>query len=674
MYKKLFASFIILFVLMTFPNVALAQDEAVPQAVSGEVIPCPMPLAPGDVDGENVICGQIQVPENWEVPDGRQITITYARLLSYSLSPLADPIIYFMGGPGGSVLAAQGSSNFDFSYLRQTRDIIVWDQRGNRFSTDLLCPPEVKSADNAAFSALYEQALGYSVQDDPQALVDVVAEMTVEAGGTGNCPAYFAEQGINLSQYNTNNTVLDAIALMDHLAYPVYNLFGISYGTTVSLAIMTYYQTHPDAALPPLRSALIDGVAPLEVVTGVDGALTSARNIVRVFANCEADPACGAAYPAIRQGLAELLASLEAEPLTDAAGNEITLDEVIQVLEAATTTQVALAAYLPRMVDELARGETATFQAIAAMRAGEVSAAPAAEPLQSTNPLDVLTLRAAELAAQLQSLATDVNELGETSKELAEAIDEAETVVDLYVGLVDRYLANADPDVRNLYGRQLDALSIIPQLASREAVQYHATLIAEPAGSELRALVGLLTDDEIDAVWAALIDEGDLARLQFVDEVTQVVVRCNTQRPTLNLTEDIESLRSFEAPQLVSAKGLISVASMQVGCELYDVGPLEATAPSTITLDIVPTLVMNGGTDHATPVEWGEVAFETLDNARMITVPLTDHGVTRFSKCAKDIAHAFFLNPEMELVTSCVNGFAPVYILPDDALPGSAAQ
>ena len=103
-------------------------------------------------------------------------------------------------------------------------------------------------------------------------------------------------------------------------------------------------------------------------------------------------------------------------------------------------------------------------------------------------------------------------------------------------------------------------------------------------------------------------------------------------------------------------------------------GPLEATAPSTITLDIVPTLVMNGGTDHATPVEWGEVAFETLDNARMITVPLTDHGVTRFSKCAKDIAHAFFLNPEMELVTSCVNGFAPVYILPDDALPGSAAQ
>lgn len=30
-------------------------------------------------------------------------------------------------------------------------------------------------------------------------------------------PAYFAEQGIDLSQYSTNNTVRDAIASMDYL-------------------------------------------------------------------------------------------------------------------------------------------------------------------------------------------------------------------------------------------------------------------------------------------------------------------------------------------------------------------------------------------------------------------------------------------------------------------------
>jgi hypothetical protein len=53
----------------------------------------------------------------------------------------------------------------------------------------------------------------------------------------------------------------------------------------------------------------------------------------------------------------------------------------------------------------------------------------------------------------------------------------------------------------------------------------------------------------------------------------------------------------------------------------------------------------------------------------MITVPLTDHGVARYSKCAKDIAHTFFLNPELDLDTSCINQFAPIFVL-----PGSATQ
>lgn len=240
-----------------------------------------------------------------------------------------------------------------------------------------------------------------------------------------------------------------------------------------------------------------------------------------------------------------------------------------------------------------------------------------------------------ELAAQLQSLATDVNELGETSSDLTEAIDEAEALADLYMGLVNRYLAYADPDVRDFYGRQLDAVEVNPQLKTREGLQLHATLVAEPVGSELRSLIGLLTDSEVDALWAALTNGSDLARLQFVEEVTPIVVRCNTQRPTLNLTEDIESLRSFEAPQLITPKGLISVATMEVGCELYDVGPQEATEPNAVTLDIVPTLVMNGGTDHATPMEWGEVAFETLGDARMITVPLTDRRDPLFQMCQR---------------------------------------
>ncbi|MFN2135256.1 MAG: hypothetical protein ACK2UK_04835, partial [Candidatus Promineifilaceae bacterium] len=59
---------IALLMLLAIPAAVMAQDGAVPQVISGETIPCPMPLAPGDVDGETVICGQIQVPEDWDDP------------------------------------------------------------------------------------------------------------------------------------------------------------------------------------------------------------------------------------------------------------------------------------------------------------------------------------------------------------------------------------------------------------------------------------------------------------------------------------------------------------------------------------------------------------------------------------------------------------------------------
>jgi pimeloyl-ACP methyl ester carboxylesterase len=341
-------------------STAAAQDAVVPQPVSGETIPCPMPLPPTEIEGETIVCGQIEVPENWDDPNSRLITITYARQLSKSLSPLPEPIIFFAGGPGGSILAAQGSSGFDFSYLRENRDVIVWDQRGNRYSADLRCPLEVTEAaladGQAALAELGE--FDYTLQDDPQAVLDWVRQFIPVAEATDQCAAYFKAAGQDVTQYNTANTVRDAIALMNHLGYPAFNLFGISYGTQVALAIADYYEKNPDAALPPIRSAVIDGVFPVNL-PGAEDSLVVPYNILRIFADCEADVACGAAYPQIRQRLIDLLVTLESAPLVTADGAEVTLDNVVEVLHTAVVVQDAtLISYLPRMVDELTRGET----------------------------------------------------------------------------------------------------------------------------------------------------------------------------------------------------------------------------------------------------------------------------------------------------------------------------
>ena len=97
----------------------------------------------------------------------------------------------------------------------------------------------------------------------------------------------------------------------------------------------------------------------------------------------------------------------------------------------------------------------------------------------------------------------------------------------------------------------------------------------------------------------------------------------------------------------------------------------EFAIPPGVKTDL-PVLVMNGSLDPSTPEEWGKAAFETLTNARILTVPMAGHGTTGESKCAQDIAHTFFLYPDAELDTSCVEAFRPVFVLPGDALPAIA--
>lgn len=74
-------------------------------------IPCPSALPTGEVEGETIVCGVETVPENYNVPDGRQIEITYALLRSQSLSSAPEPIIDLRGGLGATVLAASALSS-----------------------------------------------------------------------------------------------------------------------------------------------------------------------------------------------------------------------------------------------------------------------------------------------------------------------------------------------------------------------------------------------------------------------------------------------------------------------------------------------------------------------------------------------------------------------------------
>jgi pimeloyl-ACP methyl ester carboxylesterase len=399
----------------TVPPQSESEANGRPQAISSTTVPCPVDLPEDDVEGETVYCGELAVPQNWDDPDGQQITLSYAVFKATDENPAPDPIIYFDGGPGTSTFGQlAGLATGAFDHLRQQHDLIFWEQRGNLYSSNLDCPDEVRDprttltmeemeAQATAQAATPQPTLDpallepTTIHDDPQKALEkdrTLAEfMARENDPKANCREYYEDKGVDLTQYSTASSLRDAISLMGELDYPEYNLNAISYGTTLALETMRYYDEQGDQDLPVVRSVVIDGVSPLYVDMAEQG-LVMPYNVLRVFNECEADANCAEVYPDIHQRLLDMLAEIEQQPLTLGDGTEVTLDELRSLLIFASSNDAASLAYLPRLIDELERGETAVYelmQARTGAAAEEVPAGIEAIDLLTPDAKDVIT-------------------------------------------------------------------------------------------------------------------------------------------------------------------------------------------------------------------------------------------------------------------------------------------
>jgi pimeloyl-ACP methyl ester carboxylesterase len=531
------------------PEPAEVVETAGTDIAGSSVVPCAYDLPEGEVEGETIVCGQIEVPLEWDSPDGSMLTISYAILRALGADPAADPILYFEGGPGLSALGNVPAYANAFEHIRQNRDIIIWDQRGNLFSSNLTCPDEVRdprlvlSAEDLVATveaagppptldpALLEPS---TLDDDP---LDILAKMRALRSPAGsvdtdaNCSAYYAQQGIPIEAYSTANSARDAVALMEALDYPTYNLYPVSYGTTVGLETMRLYEQPDGQALPAIRSVLIDGVAPLYVHV-VEEALLQPYNVLRVFDTCEADPSCAEAYPDSRQRLLELLTAVEQSPLPMNDGSELSEADLVSLLREVANGDKAGWAYLPRLIDELEHGETT-----------------------------------------------------------------------LYNRLVER----------------------------RSAPQYGLASEADVSNNDLRE-----------------------------------IIICNDRAGDLDIVAGQDLLRSFAAPQLVTEAD--REVELLLQCESWELANDNTPLPEPVTADL-RTLVSNGAMDSLTAPEWGEVTFNGLPNAIMITFPISPHPATARSDCAREVMKAFFDDPDGELDLTCVDEMQPPFALPDDDLP-----
>jgi pimeloyl-ACP methyl ester carboxylesterase len=240
-----------------------------------------------------VECGYVTVPEQHSNPNGPTIRLAVAIIPSSASSAASDPLVMLQGGPGGSTIDTYLQELVFGGELPFNRDIILFNQRGTRYSEPYLACPE--------FLELTIKNLGRVLPDEEE---QQLANETLQT-----CRNRLVEEGVNLSAFDSVENAADVDAIREALGYEQINLYGVSYGTTLALHVL---RNHPEG----LRSVILDAVAPPQINFLVEVPESQDRAFTALFEACAADPACNAAYPDFEQTFFDLIERLNADPVT----------------------------------------------------------------------------------------------------------------------------------------------------------------------------------------------------------------------------------------------------------------------------------------------------------------------------------------------------------------------
>jgi len=242
--------------------------------------------------GASVSCGDLTVPLDHARPTGPTTTLHVAIYASTAARPADDPIVYLEGGPGGHALA-RVALMYDawFRPLLADRQLIVVDQRGAGASRPALDCPELSE-------------LGYAWLDEA---LDAAGRDERWNAAWRSCAGRLRAAGIDVGAYHSAASAADLEALRQALGIAQWNVFGVSYGTRLALTLLRDYPAG-------IRSVVLDSVVPLEA-SEADAPAHMAAAFAALFADCAADAACAAAYPALDERFAALVARLDDQPV-----------------------------------------------------------------------------------------------------------------------------------------------------------------------------------------------------------------------------------------------------------------------------------------------------------------------------------------------------------------------
>jgi pimeloyl-ACP methyl ester carboxylesterase len=233
-------------------------------------------------------CGTVNVPEFHSQRNGPQLHLAVLVAQHDPDQPSGDAVIYLAGGPGN-----RSDPDDLISLAHAGRDVIAFDQRGVGNSNPALDCPAAGQRDPMTAAAEAQAALAA-------------------------CRQALISQGAHLEAYAISEDAADVNDIRQSLGYAQLDLYGLSYGTRLALAVLRDFPQN-------VRSTVLDSVLPMQANVVADLPAHIERALDLAFSACAADAACQQANPNLKAGYFQLVKQLNAQPATLTIGGSSVL-------------------------------------------------------------------------------------------------------------------------------------------------------------------------------------------------------------------------------------------------------------------------------------------------------------------------------------------------------------
>jgi pimeloyl-ACP methyl ester carboxylesterase len=291
----------------------------------------------------DALCGVLKRPLDPQQPQGRQIDVHFAVVPALARNKKPDAVFFFAGGPGQSAMDLAGPVAGLLQRFLNRHDLVLIDQRGTGRSAPLKCD-----------------------DDDPGRPLAQTLDPAHQVQALLRCREALQRLPYgDLRQFTTPIAMQDAEAVRQRLGVERIDAIGASYGTR---AVLEYQRQFPQH----VRRAVIDGVAPPDMVLPASFSSDNQAALDALLAACEAEAACRERHPALRAQWRQLLTRLPrtvtvAHPLTGLPERVTMTRELVLGMVRLPLYVPALSAGLPRAIADAAAGR---FEALAALASG----------------------------------------------------------------------------------------------------------------------------------------------------------------------------------------------------------------------------------------------------------------------------------------------------------------